>query len=289
MLIKNALSIDLEDWYHPEFIRKHISINRNAQIVKSTQIILELLDKYGIKATFFILGDIAKRHPELIRNIYDKDHEIASHGMNHTPLNYLSYNELNQHLYKFKKIVTDILDKEVKIYGFRAPTFSINNQTTYALKCLVKNAYLYDSSVVPTNFFYYGLNNAPRGIYKPNLNNLTLKDSKSKLIEFPITVIGFGKLRIPISGGFFLRIFPYFIYKTLLLRINRKKRPFIIYFHPWEIYSKTFRINKIGILKYFITYYGIKSALKKVEKLLRDFKFGTVKEVIFENKVNQYK
>lgn len=283
MFIKNALSIDLEDWYHPEFIRDYIGFNPRSQIFDSTYKIINLLDKYDVKATFFILGEIAKKHPELIKAIYRKGHEIASHGMYHLPLEYMNYYKFNEGLNLFKKILNNILDNDVKIDGFRAPTFSINKSTSYALKCLIKNDYLYDSSVVPVRLFYYGLKDAPRIIYRPNLDNPALKDNSSKIIEFPLTVFDFGKISIPIGGGFFLRIFPYFIYKTLLKRINKKKRPFIIYFHPWEIYPKTYKVNKIGISKYFITYYGIKPAFKKIEKLIKDFKFGTVKEIITEN------
>lgn len=283
MPIKNALSIDLEDWYHPEFVRKRILFNPKSQIIDSTTKIIKLLKKYNIKATFFVLGEIAKKKPQLIKTIYHNGHEIASHGMSHIPLWHLNYHEFNKELIVFKEIIKNILGKNINIYGFRAPTFSINNRTKYALKTLIKNEYLYDSSIVPTKFFYYGLNKAPRSIYRPNLDNPSLNDNNSKIIEFPLTVIDFGKISIPISGGFYLRVFPYFIYKFLLKRINKKKKPFIIYFHPWETYINTFRVKDIGIIKYFVTYYRIKNALKKIEKLIQDFKFGTVKDVIKQN------
>jgi len=126
------------------------------------------------------------------------------------------------------------------------------------------------------------MNNSPQSIYRPNLNDLILNDNSSSIIEFPLTVINFGLIKIPIGGGFFMRFFPYFIYKFLLNYINKKKRPFIIYFHPWETYYKTYRVKGIGITKYFITYYGIKNALKKIERLLQDFKFEPVRNVIEE-------
>jgi len=282
MSIKNALSIDLEDWYHPEFVRKLISYNPKSQIIDSTKKIIDLLEKYKVKATFFILGDIAKKYPHLIKTIYNKGHEIAFHGMSHLPLWELNYNKLNKEFFRFKKIIETILGSNIKIYGFRAPTFSVDNTTKFGFKCLIENDYLYDSSIVPTKSFYYGLNNAPRSIYRPNLNNLTLNDNNSKIIEFPLTVINFGLISIPIGGGFYMRFFPYFIYKFLLKYINKKKRPFIIYFHPWETYYKTYRVKGIGIIKYFITYYGIKNALIKIERLLQDFQFEPVRNVINE-------
>ncbi len=283
MSIKNALSIDLEDWYHPEFVRKYINFKPKSQIIESTTKIIELLDKYNVKATFFILGDIIKRNPQLIKTIYNKGHEIASHGMSHLPLNLLNYSKFNKELDRFKELIKAVLSSNFKTYGFRAPTFSINNKTKYGLKCLVRNDYLYDSSIVPSKFFYYGLNNAPLSIYKPDLENPSLIDKNSKIIEFPLTVINISKIRIPISGGFYLRILPYSIYKFLLKKINRTNRSFIIYFHPWETYLKTYRVKDIGIIKYFVTYYGIKNTLKKIERLLQDFKFETVKNVIEAN------
>jgi len=203
MAIRNALSIDLEDWYHPEFIREFIGINPKSQIIDSTYKIIDLLDKYNVKATFFILGDVAKKNPELIKNINDKGHKIASHGMHHLPLKNLDYHKFNTELNHFKELIEKVLGNNVKIHGFRAPTFSINNTTSYALKSLVKNEYFYDSSIVPIKFFYYGLNRAPRNIYRPNLEDPRLKDKNSKIIEFPMTVFDFGKISIPISGGFF--------------------------------------------------------------------------------------
>ena len=283
MSIKNALSIDLEDWYHPEFVRKSVNFKPKSQIVESTEKIIELLDKYDVKATFFILGDIIEKKPQLIKTIYNKGHEIASHGMSHLPLNLLNYSKFNIELNRFKELLNNILDNNFKIYGFRAPTFSINNATKYGLECLVKNEYLYDSSIVPTKSFYYGLKNAPLSIYRPNLENPSLIDNNSKLIEFPLTVFKIGKIRIPISGGFYLRILPYTLYKYLLKKINKTNRSFIIYFHPWETYLKTYRVSNIGIIKYFISYHGIKNTLKKVEKLLQDFKFEPVKNVIEKN------
>ncbi len=281
--MKNALNIDLEDWYHPEFVRKQITGNPKSQIVDSTNQILKLLDKYNVKATFFILGNVAKKNPELIKKIYKKGHEIASHGMSHNPLWELDYSKFDKELKDFKKLIRKILGNNIKIFGFRAPTFSIDNTTKYGIKCLINNQYRYDSSIFPVKTHIYGLKNAPYTIYKPNLNDLSQKDNNSNIIEFPLTILKFSKIKIPISGGFYLRIFPYFILKLLLRRINSKKRPFIIYFHPWETYFKTPKIRNISFRNYFITYYGINNCLKKIESLLQDFEFEPSISIINRN------
>lgn len=277
--MKNALSIDLEDWYHPELVRRHIKGNPRPQIVDSADRILSLLDKYNTKATFFILGDVARRNPELIKAIYSKGHEIASHGMSHLPLWDLDYDKFDKELKSFNALISGILQKEIKIYGFRAPTFSIDNRTKYALKCLIANHYQYDSSIFPVKNYMYGIKDAPCSVYKPDLDNLRLKNESSKIIEFPLTVFQLGRIRIPVSGGFYLRVLPYFVLKAILKRINRT-RPFIIYFHPWETFFDTPQIKKIGFKNRFITYYGINDCLKKIENLMRDFEFGPVTDVI---------
>ncbi|GAG83465.1 unnamed protein product, partial [marine sediment metagenome] len=197
MSIKNALSIDLEDWYHPEFVRKSVSFNPKSQIIESTKNIIDLLEKYNVKATFFVLGDIAEKFPLLIKTIKNKGHEIAFHGMSHLPLWELNYDKLNQEISNFKQIIEKTLGSNIKIEGFRAPTFSINNTTKFGIKCLIDNDYRYDSSIVPTKIFYYGMNNSPQSIYRPNLNDLILNDNSSSIIEFPLTVINFGLIKIP--------------------------------------------------------------------------------------------
>jgi len=279
----NALSIDIEDWYHPELIRKCIKGAYKPQILNSTYQILELLDKYNVKATFFILGDVAKKNPGLIKAIHRNGHEIASHGMNHLPLWKLNYIKFNNELKEFKNLIKKILGDNIRVAGFRAPTFSLDNSTKFALKCLIKNNFIYDSSIFPLRTTLYGLKNAPISIYKPNLKDLNLIDNRTKIIEFPLSVINFGKIRIPISGGFYLRVIPYIVYKTLLKKINKNQKPFILFFHPWEIYKETYRIKTFNVVKYFINYCGIQRCFKKIEKLLQDFKFEPVINVITRN------
>lgn len=276
----NALSIDLEDWYHPELVRKYCLDSNQPQIMNSTSKILNLLDKYKVKATFFILGDIIREYPDLIKKIYSSGHEIASHGISHIPLWNLNYQKLDKELKEFNVLIRDVLGEKIKIIGYRAPSFSLDHSTKYALNCLIENDYLYDSSIFPIKTTLYGLKDAPYSIYKPNIRKVNQIDNNSKIFEFPLSVVNIGKLKLPICGGFYLRLIPYLLYKTLLKKINKEKNPFIIFFHPWEIYSETTRVNKIGVIRYFITYFGLNSCFKKIEKLLQDFKFEPIKNII---------
>lgn len=277
--MKNALTIDLEDWYHPELVKRYVQGDPAPQVVEATDQILRLLDRHRVRATFFVLGDIARKHPDLIRTIHARGHEIASHGTSHTPLWDLDYEGLDQELKSFRAVMADVLGPAVNISGFRAPTFSMDNRTRYALRCLVDNGYRYDTSIFPAKNHIYGVKDAPCTLYRPDLNDLRLKDARSDILEFPLTVFEWGRVRIPVSGGFYLRVFPYFILRALLRKINRT-RPFVIYFHPWEAYPETPRVKGIGLKNALITYYGIKDAFEKIERLLQDFEFEPMIDVI---------
>ncbi|MBI5577494.1 MAG: polysaccharide deacetylase family protein, partial [Deltaproteobacteria bacterium] len=143
----NAITIDLEDWYHPELVRKHLRDDPRPQARQSTEKILRLLDRYGVKATFFTLGDVAERDPGLVRRIHGGGHEIASHGMSHMPLWELSPGAFDGELEAFGRTVRSILGDDIPIRGFRAPTFSLDESTIHALPRLAEHRYLYDSSV----------------------------------------------------------------------------------------------------------------------------------------------
>jgi polysaccharide deacetylase family protein (PEP-CTERM system associated) len=277
--MRNALSVDLEDWYHPELVRKQIKGEPHSQVLDSAEEILALFDRYGVKATFFVLGDVARKHPELVTKIHGAGHEIGSHGMSHRPLWELTSDEMDQELKDFRKLMTDILGKDVKLHGYRAPTFSVDNRTSYAIDCLARNGYEYDTSVFPVKNYMYGVEGAPCSVYRPDREDVSRINDSGPLVEFPMTVCEYGKLRIPISGGFYMRVLPYVVFRALLRRVNRE-RPFVIYFHPWETHRETPRLKSIGLKDRLITYYGVRGALKKIERLLQDFEFEPMNQVL---------
>ena len=273
----NALSIDLEEWYQPDLL-KNAPTAKNSLVEKATDVLLNLLRKYNSKATFFVVGNVAKDNPRLIKRIYEESHEISIHGLKHSQLHDIGPEGLQYELAECKNILRGILGNNVEINGFRAPSFSLGKNTSWAIDILKKLQIKYDSSIFPVKNFFYGINDVPLDIYGISGNNINVPDAGSNLKEFPITAFEFWKLRFPISGGFFLRLIPIGMQLRLLKLIN-KKRPFIIYVHPWECFKETPKI-KLSLLSSFITYYNIKSSLVKLEILLKNFKFDRIDKVL---------
>jgi polysaccharide deacetylase family protein (PEP-CTERM system associated) len=273
----NALSFDVEDWYHPELVREVVK-EPHSQIMESTRPIIDLLDRYRIKASFFIVGEIAEQNPDLVETIFLKGHEIGCHGYSHKPLWALNESLFRGELELFHSAMERILGK-VNIKGFRAPTFSLDDRTQWALRVLRDFGYQYDASLFPAKINpLYGVRGVPARPYHISLEDLRKEDSMSPLIEFPLPLLTLGKLKIPISGGFYLRVFPLPFLSWGLRRINRHQ-PFMLYFHPWEGYTKTPR-QKLPLYNRLISYYGTRFSLRKVESLLQRFKFGRVDEVL---------
>jgi len=272
----NALSIDLEEWYHSELVEGRRS--SFSQATEATQPILDLLDRYQTKATFFVVGEVAEQNPRLIQSIFERGHEIGCHTFSHTLVWELGENLFRQELERFQSVMERILGK-IKIKGFRAPCFSIDNRNKWALRVLADFGYQYDASIFPLKINpLYGINGAPTRPYPISFEDIRREDPQSPLIEFPMCPLMIGRLKIPISGGFYLRILPTPFLYWGLRRINQSQ-PFLVYFHPWEGYEKTPRF-KLPLYSRVITYYGISTALKKFEFLLRHFKFGRVDQVL---------
>ena len=272
----NAMTVDLEPWYAPQILNKHHSQEKDDQVEEAVRPILDLLDKYHIKATFFVLGTVAERHPEVIGEIYNKGHEIASHAYSHKVLHELGEREFGLEMEKSVKLLESITGE--RPIGFRAPSFSINNSTKWAFNILKDYGFKYDSSIFPIKTILYGVPNAPLQPYKPSMEDLALKDPDGGIIEFPMSVFRLGK-RLPVAGGFYLRVLPLWFLRFAITRIN-ETRPAIIYIHPWETYPQTLRLNDVPLSSRFITYYGINSALGKFEGLLEKFEFKPLREFL---------
>lgn len=272
----NALCVDLEEWWCSEFLTKYLPEEKEEQVVEAVMPLLELLDKHNTKATFFVLGIVAEKHPELISAIHEKGHEIASHGYSHKTLYELGEEKFEEEIEKSVRLLKSITGE--KPIGFRAPSFSLDNSTKWALKVLIENGFKYDASIFPIKTNLYGVPKAPLYPYRPLLEDVTKEDTNSSIIEFPMTVLKLG-INIPVAGGFYLRVLPFWFVKWALRRVN-KERPAIIYVHPWETYSKTPRLRNAPLFSKFVTYYGIHSTLEKFELLLQEFEFSPVKEVL---------
>jgi len=272
MKTKNMMSVDLED-YFCDLPFENWS-RYESRVLKNTEKILELFEKNNVKATFFTLGYIAEKFPDLIKEIDNRGHEIASHSYAHLDIRKVTKSKFEEDLKKSIDILENITGK--KILGFRAPYFSIDKKSFWAIEILSKY-FKYDSSIFPVKTPLYGIKNAPRNIYKPNITNPIITDSKNSLIEIPmatdrIPLIG----NIPIAGGFYLRFLPYFYMKYGLKKINKNENPFIFYIHPKDLDSE---MPKIGEYTWH-HYHNLKNSTKKFEKILNDFEFTTIKEYL---------
>jgi polysaccharide deacetylase family protein (PEP-CTERM system associated) len=272
----NAFSIDLEEWYHSELVGGRKS--PSSQATEATQPILDLLDRYQTKASFFVVGEVAEQNPDLIRSIYEGGHEIGCHTFSHKLVWNLDENLFRGELERFHSVMEKILGK-VKMKGFRAPCFSIDNRNTWALKVLSDFGYQYDASIFPLKINpLYGVSKAPNRPYRISFEDVRKEDPQSPLIEFPMCPLRIGRLKIPIAGGFYLRMFPLPFLSWGLKRINQSQS-FILYVHPWESYEKTPRL-KLPLYNRIISYYGIDSVMIKLEYLLKHFLFTRVDRVL---------
>jgi polysaccharide deacetylase family protein (PEP-CTERM system associated) len=272
----NALSIDLEEWHHSELVGGRRA--SSSQVGEATRPILDLLDRYQTKASFFVVGELAEQNPDLIQTIFEKGHEIGCHTFSHTMVWNLDESLFREELEHFHSVMEKILGK-IRMKGFRAPCFSIDNRNTWALRVLLNFGYQYDASIFPLKINpLYGVKGAPTRPYRISLDDVRMEDPNSPLMEFPLCPLKIGRLKIPISGGFYLRALPLPFLHWGLKRINRTQ-PFLVYFHPWEGYSKTPRF-KLPLSNRVISYYGISTALKKLEYLLGHFRFTRMDRIL---------
>jgi polysaccharide deacetylase family protein (PEP-CTERM system associated) len=275
--MKNALSIDFEDCLCNEFLLKYIPEDFDKkktedQVLEATDRLLKLLDKYDTKATFFVLGKLAKNYPDYIKMLDEAGHEIGSHGYSHTPLYKLGKDAFEKELQVSTDLLKSITHKQP--LGFRAPSFSINQSTSWAFELLEKYGYKYDSSVFPIRVILYGIPNAPLTPYRPDIHDISKNDPNGKIIEYPMTVMK-TVTNIPIAGGFYFRFFPrWFI--DLSIGHTAKSRSVLLYVHPWESYKNTPRLNAPLLYK-FEAYYGIDPSFKKLEMLLGKYKFEPIR------------
>jgi len=265
----HALSIDLEEWYHSELVEGRRSPFSQAE--EATRPILDLLDRYQTKASFFVVGEVAEQNSELIQSIFQRGHEIGCHTFSHKMVWNLDEDLFREEMKRFHSVLEKILGK-IEIKGFRAPCFSIDNRNRWALQVLADFGYRYDASIFPLKINpLYGVSGAPTHPYRISFQDVRKEDPQSPLLEFPLCPLRLGGLKVPISGGFYLRALPTFFLYWGLRRISRSQS-FLVYFHPWEGYDKTPRF-KLPLYNRVISYYGISTALKKLEFLLGHFKF----------------
>jgi polysaccharide deacetylase family protein (PEP-CTERM system associated) len=277
----NAISIDLEEWFHAELLRRHIPTGerRFGQAAQATRRLLDLLDEHQTRATFFVVGELLAEEPDLILEIAAAGHEIGCHGLTHRPLWELDPTSLADELNGWHELFRQLLTQPV--IGFRAPTFSLDRSTSWALPVLTEWGMSYDSSIFPKRNHIYGVRGAPTIPYRPASDSLVDHDPHGQLAEFPMSVTRLFGTRIPISGGFYLRTLPLSFIAHGCRQLNEVGRPFNLYLHPWEIWDQTPRLRSLKSSEYFITYYNLGApTLHKLRALLTEFRFTTLRDVL---------
>lgn len=273
----NAMTIDVEDWFHVAAFFNNISRDDWPTLPyraeKNTDRILQMLaDRQG-KATFFVLGWVAQRSPGLIRRIHSAGHEIACHGMSHEFVYRQDPEVFRRETREAKQLLEDATGAEVT--GYRASTYSITQSALWALDILVEEGFDYDSSIFPVRHPQYGIPGAQRapGVLK------TLKGRS--IVEFPLTTARLGPIELPVAGGGYFRILPYWLTSAGLRSVNeREKRPFIFYFHPWEIDPGQPRVTGASLSSRLRHYTNLKLCESRLEKLLQDFQFTSARDVL---------
>lgn len=270
--VTNALTIDVEDYFQVSafapYIRRQDWDSRECRVERNVGRILEMLAERDVKATFFTLGWIAERYPQLVRDIVQGGHELASHGYGHERASDLSSEAFSQDIQRAKALLEDL--GGAPVLGYRAPSFSIGVGNLWAFDQLARAGYQYSSSIYPIQHDHYGMPDSPRFAYRVG----------SGLLEIPVTTLRVMNRNLPSSGGGYFRLLPYSLSRWMLRRVNQQDRePAIFYFHPWEIDAGQPRIAGIDAKTRFRHYVNIGRTESRLQQLLQDFRWGRMDQI----------
>lgn len=273
----NALTVDVEDYFHVSAF-EHI-IDRSdwdhmePRVEQNTRCLLKLLESRSVKATFFVLGWVAERSPELIREIRDLGHEVASHGYDHRRVSTMTKEEFRQDLRLSKEIIEQTIGE--KIIGYRAPSFSVVQESLWALDILREEGFAFDSSIFPIRHDRYGFPESPRFPW------LVQCKGGGHIYEFPISTLRVRNLNLPFIGGGYLRHFPYRFSRWGLRHLNDKEeQPGVVYVHPWEIDPDQPRQESAGWIVSHRHYWNLEKTVGRLAGLLEDFQFAPIGSVL---------
>jgi polysaccharide deacetylase family protein (PEP-CTERM system associated) len=266
----NSMSVDVEDWLQSTI---DPNLPLTDRFFRSTQAVLEAFAKRSVKATFFVLGLAAERAPSLVREIASAGHEVQSHGHGHRLVTSMTPEEFRQDLDRSKKHLEDLTGTEV--FGYRAPAFSIGPSNLWALDTLVECGFRYDSSVFPVRTRRYGFNSVPR------VPHLARTPGGNTLLELPVSSYAAAGRRVPVGGGGYFRLFPYPLLRRGVMQLNAVGEPAIIYMHPYEYDPIEFDElgYRVGWIQRLHQGLGRRGFPGKVDRMLLEFRFGTMKEV----------
>lgn len=274
--LPNALTIDVEDYFQVAALASAISREswpaREYRVERNTERLLSLFAELGLHGTFFILGWVAERSPALVRRIFESGHEVACHGFSHQLIYRQSRQEFAQETRRAKSHLEDIVGQPV--LGYRAASFSITRDSLWALDVLIDCGFEYDSSVFPVRHDRYGIPGA-----SPNPGRIAAPSGRH-IVEFPMSVANLLGMQVPVSGGGYFRLLPYWLTRAGLRTINeRARRPFVFYLHPWEIDPGQPRF-RVGPLSRFRHYTNLERCEARLRRLLQDFSFAPALRVL---------
>lgn len=273
--IQNALTIDVEDYFQVAALAEAVDYDDWAsmeyRVEANTDRILSLFDEAGVKGTFFTLGWVAERSPEMVKRIAAAGHEVASHGYSHQLIYNQTPDVFREETIRSKKILEDIV--QAPVTGYRAASYSITNESRWALDILAEQGFTWDSSIFPVHHDRYGMPGTPRWPHR-----LTT-DNGYELAEFPLSTLKFPGYTLPIAGGGYFRLFPYWFSRMGLGSINRQGKPFVFYLHPWEVDPEQPRLD-VKWLSRFRHYNNLDVCEQRLATLLSDFRFTTMSKVL---------
>ena len=281
---KNVLTIDLEEWFHVTNFENCISRDNWHNLPRRIPLILprllDLLAEHGAHATFFVLGWVARHTPHLIRRICNEGHELASHGDEHRLITSLSPRDFREQLIRSRDILEQI--SGCRVVGHRAPTYSLRRGTWWAFPILLESGFKYDSS-----FFPFG-SRQNAGTYGVRFPCVLQNGAANTLTEYPLSTMKFLGCNIPIAGGGFFRLFPYRFTRRAIQHLNQNGYPVIMYTHPWEIDPEQPRVHQASWLAKFRHYHRLDQTKVKLNQLLTDFRFGSIREVYWSAETQRY-
>lgn len=275
--MNNAMTVDVEDYFHVAALAKSIPRDRwdsmEYRAEESTRRLLRLFADYDIKATFFVLGWVARRSPELVREIHAEGHEIACHGMSHELVYGQTPKVFGRETADAKKLLEDLVGTAVK--GYRAASWSITQKSLWALDIIYELGFAYDSSIFPIRHDRYGI---PGASQHPGV----LKTPRGyQLVEFPPSTVSIPFARLPVAGGGYFRLLPYEVTRAGLRRVNASGHPFIFYLHPWEVDPEQPRVPASWLSR-FRHYTNLDQTESRLKRLLGEFRCSTASAVLSE-------
>jgi polysaccharide deacetylase family protein (PEP-CTERM system associated) len=273
--LRNALSFDVEDYFQVSALSSAVDRStwdsRPSRVAGNTARLLDILAAHGYRATFFVLGWIADRHPGIVRSIAAAGHEVACHGYSHELIYRQSCESFKDETGRARRVLED--QAQTRIRGYRAATWSITRRSLWALDILCEEGFEYDSSIFPTHHDLYGISEAPRAPHR-----LTLPCGGS-LLEFPPSTLRIGSVNLPVAGGGYFRLLPLAVTRWAIRRINSEGLPFLFYLHPWEIDPGQPRF-RVGLKSRLRHYTNIASCEAKLSALLAEFPMGPMGDVL---------